>query len=71
MRVEVALTPEMYHIIVSRVKTASIRELKHNTTTVLGWVSEGQDVEIRRHGKPVAVLSRPPNDANWPSDRIS
>ncbi len=39
-------------------KTASIRELKHDTTTVLGWVAEGQRVEIQRRGKPVAVLSR-------------
>lgn len=41
-------------------KTASIRELKHDTKTVLGWVAEGQEVEIRRHGKPVAILIRPP-----------
>jgi antitoxin (DNA-binding transcriptional repressor) of toxin-antitoxin stability system len=40
-------------------KTASIRELKHDTTTVLGWVAAGEPVEIQRRGKPVAVLSRP------------
>ncbi len=40
-------------------KSASIRELRHDTTTVLQWVEEGESVEIRRHGKPVAVLIRP------------
>ena len=40
-------------------KTASIRELKHNTSTVLGWLESGERVEIQRRGKPVAMLSRP------------
>lgn len=40
-------------------RIASIRELKNETTTVLGWVAEGQRVEVQRHGKPVAVLSAP------------
>jgi prevent-host-death family protein len=41
-------------------KTASIRELKHDTSTVLGWVAEGEQVRIERRGKPVAVLGPPP-----------
>ncbi len=40
-------------------KAASIRELRHETSTVLGWVEAGEQVEIRRRGRPVAVLSRP------------
>lgn len=40
-------------------RIASIRELKNETTTVLGWVAEGQRVEVQRHGKPVAILSAP------------
>ncbi len=40
-------------------KTASIRELKHDTNTVLGWVISGERVEIQRRGKPVAMLSLP------------
>ena len=40
-------------------KTASIRELKHDTSTVLSWVESGEPVEIQRRGLPVAVLSRP------------
>ena len=40
-------------------KTATIRELKHTTSEVLGWVEKGERVEIQRRGQPVAVLSRP------------
>lgn len=40
-------------------KTTNIRELKHATSTVLGWVAEGETVEITRHNKVVAVLSPP------------
>lgn len=40
-------------------KTASIRELKNNMTTVLGWVEQGVTVEIQRRGQAVAVLSKP------------
>ncbi len=38
-------------------KTTTIRELKHATTTVLSWVAGGASVEVRRRGEPVAVLS--------------
>ena len=38
-------------------RTTTIRELKHDTTTVLSWVAEGESVEVRRWGEPVAVLS--------------
>ena len=41
-------------------KVTTIRELKHDTTTVLSWVAEGQTVEVRRRNQPVALLS-PPN----------
>ena len=40
-------------------KTTTIRELKHATTTVLGWVAGGESVEVRRRNEPVAVLSPP------------
>ena len=40
-------------------KTASIRELKHETSTVLRWVEAGERVEIQKRGKAVAILSRP------------
>jgi len=38
-------------------KTTTIRELRHDTTTVLGWVASGESVEVQRRGVPVAVLS--------------
>ena len=38
-------------------KTTTIRELKHETTTVLSWVAGGESVEVRRRGVPVAVLT--------------
>jgi antitoxin (DNA-binding transcriptional repressor) of toxin-antitoxin stability system len=41
-------------------KTTTIRELKHATSTVLSWVANGESVEVRRHNEPDAVLS-PPN----------
>jgi antitoxin (DNA-binding transcriptional repressor) of toxin-antitoxin stability system len=39
-------------------KTTTIRELRHDTTTVLGWLAAGESVEVQRRGVPVAVLSR-------------
>ena len=47
----------MCHANVTPVKVTTIRELKHATTTVLGWVAQGESVEVRRRGEPVAVLS--------------
>jgi antitoxin (DNA-binding transcriptional repressor) of toxin-antitoxin stability system len=41
------------------VRTTTIRELKHDTTTVLSWVADGETVEVRRRAEPVAVLSPP------------
>ena len=38
-------------------KTTTIRELRHDTTTVLSWVAHGESVEVLRRGKPVAVLT--------------
>ena len=40
-------------------KTTNIRELKHCTTTVLGWVEQGECVQITRFNKVVAVISAP------------
>jgi antitoxin (DNA-binding transcriptional repressor) of toxin-antitoxin stability system len=40
-------------------KSTTIRELKHDTTTVLGWVAAGESVEVLRRRKLVAVLSPP------------
>lgn len=44
-------------------KITTIRELKHDTTTVLSWVAAGETVEIRRRNEPVALLSPPARPA--------
>ena len=48
-------------------KTASIRDLRHDTNTVLGWVASGERVEIQKRGKPVAMLSRPAPQTKAPT----
>ena len=50
-------------------KTASIRELKHDTAAVLGWVEAGEPVEIRRRGKLVAVMSPPVQSSDKAASR--
>ena len=47
----------MYHGNVSHMKTTTIRELRHDTTTVLRWVAGGESIEVQRRGVPVAILS--------------
>ena len=49
----------MCHLSVAHMKTTTIRELKHATSTVLGWVAAGETVEVRRRNHPVAILSPP------------
>jgi prevent-host-death family protein len=41
-------------------KIATIRQVRHDFGTVLDWVSEGEQVQISKHGKIVALLSPPP-----------
>lgn len=56
-------TPELDrplgHIIVSLMKSTTIRELKHQTAKVLGWTEGGESVAVTRRGKRVAVLVPP------------
>ena len=40
-------------------KTATIRQLKHDLGGVLALVEAGDTVEITRHGRPVATLAAP------------
>jgi antitoxin (DNA-binding transcriptional repressor) of toxin-antitoxin stability system len=53
------LTSAVCHVKVAHMRTTTIRELKHATSTVLGWVAAGETVEVRRRSQPVAVLSPP------------
>ena len=40
-------------------KTATVRQLRHDFGSVLAWIEEGEQVEIRKRGKPVALISPP------------
>ena len=44
-------------------KTANVRQLRHAFGSVMEWVAEGQQVEIVKKGKVVALLSPPPKAA--------
>ncbi len=37
-------------------KTATVRELRNNYTTVLDWVSAGEEVLLTRRGIPIARI---------------
>ena len=41
-------------------KTANVRQLRHAFGSVLEWVAEGQQVEIVKKGKVIALLTPPP-----------
>ncbi len=41
-------------------KTATVRLVRHDFGTVLNWVEQGEEVEIRKRGKVVARLTPPP-----------
>jgi antitoxin (DNA-binding transcriptional repressor) of toxin-antitoxin stability system len=41
-------------------KSASIRQVRHDFNMVLGWIDTGEQVEISKRGKVVALLSPPP-----------
>jgi antitoxin (DNA-binding transcriptional repressor) of toxin-antitoxin stability system len=40
-------------------KSTNIRELKHSTSVVLGWVAEGESVEITRRDRVVGIIVPP------------
>ncbi len=40
-------------------KTANVRQLRHHFGSVMEWIAEGQQVEIVKQGKVVALLSPP------------
>jgi prevent-host-death family protein len=44
-------------------KTATVRQLRHDFQSVLTWVEQGQPVEISKRGKIIALLSPPPVSA--------
>jgi antitoxin (DNA-binding transcriptional repressor) of toxin-antitoxin stability system len=44
-------------------KTANVRQLRHDFGSVLDWVTDGHQVEIVKKGKVIALLSPPPKPA--------
>jgi prevent-host-death family protein len=44
-------------------KSATVRQLRHDFGTVLNWVEEGEPVEISKRGKVVALITPPPPPA--------
>jgi antitoxin (DNA-binding transcriptional repressor) of toxin-antitoxin stability system len=41
-------------------KTATVRQVRHDFGSVLNWIEEGEQVEILKRGKIVALMSPPP-----------
>ncbi|MGP8198257.1 MAG: type II toxin-antitoxin system Phd/YefM family antitoxin [Limisphaerales bacterium] len=44
-------------------KSANVRQLRHDFGSVMNWVAEGEQVEIVKKGKTIALLSPPPPSA--------
>jgi antitoxin (DNA-binding transcriptional repressor) of toxin-antitoxin stability system len=42
-------------------KTANVRQLRHAFGDVMQWIAEGEQVEIVKKGKTIALLSPPPH----------
>lgn len=40
--------------------TLTVRDLRYDFGKVEAWLADGQEIEITKHGKPVARLSPPP-----------
>jgi antitoxin (DNA-binding transcriptional repressor) of toxin-antitoxin stability system len=46
-------------VIMSNMKTATIRKVQHNLAEVLSWVERGEEVRVLRRNKVVARLVPP------------
>jgi len=40
-------------------KTLTVRDLRYDFAKVEEWLANGEEIEITKHGKPVACLSPP------------
>ncbi len=47
-------------------KTATVTEVGRDFLSVLKWVETGEEVEVVREGKPVAVISPAPHRVKHP-----
>ena len=50
-------------------RTATVRDLRNHYTSLLSWVSAGEEIIITQRGKPVARLipekQEEPKNVNW------
>jgi antitoxin (DNA-binding transcriptional repressor) of toxin-antitoxin stability system len=46
-------------VIMTHMRTASIRQVQHNLSEVLGWVALGEEVQVLKRRKVVARLLPP------------
>jgi antitoxin (DNA-binding transcriptional repressor) of toxin-antitoxin stability system len=44
---------------ITAMQTLTIRDLRYDFAKVEAWLAEGEEIEITKHGKPVAHLSPP------------
>jgi antitoxin (DNA-binding transcriptional repressor) of toxin-antitoxin stability system len=47
-------------------KTATVSEIGKDFPAILRWVEAGEEVEVLREGKPVAVIAPPPRKVKHP-----
>ncbi len=50
-------------LIITTMQTLTVRDLRYDFGKVEAWLADGEDIEITKHGKPVARLS-PPGTGN-------
>ncbi|MEI6033032.1 MAG: type II toxin-antitoxin system prevent-host-death family antitoxin [Verrucomicrobiae bacterium] len=43
-------------------QTLTIRDLRYDFGKVMAWLADGEEIEITKHGKPVALLTLPRQD---------
>ena len=44
-------------------KTATVRDLRNNFSVLETWLAEGEQIQIRKRGQPVAMLTAVGSDA--------
>ena len=54
--------------IITNMQTLTVRDLRYDFGKVEAWLADGEEIEITKHGKPVARLS-PPGNRNVPEIR--
>jgi len=40
-------------------RTATVRELRNDFSKLETWLAEGEEIQIEKRGKPIALLSQP------------